>query len=143
MSSANVEWYRSLEASFVAPSNASFSTWPDSRHESSAHRQTSRLLRLALQAGKNVTITLTGGSSSAARESFAYHFGRQMAAALSPGERGGNCTIDASSSTWRCPVAGRLQQFHLQVQEQCQKNIYGFGLQSDQNNLVHRRSPQI
>jgi len=107
MSSADVEWYRSLEASFVAPSNASFSTWPDTRHESSAHRQTSRLLRLA-QAGKNVTITLTGGSSSAARESFAYHFGRQLADALSPRERGGNCMIDASSSTWRCPVAGRF-----------------------------------
>ena len=79
------------------------SHWASAYSTSVSHANTQRLLRAARCGSANVTITLTGGSSSAKIKGFAYFLAQRMATALSE-----DATEEAEcdfSSTWLCHVA--------------------------------------
>ena len=105
----SARWWDSLNASFTAR-NRHPREWAGCFNESSSHANTERLLWAARHRGKNVTISLTGGSSSARINGFAWAFGRTLATALSHNGSLPTCTFEALTKIWLCSVGGRSDQ---------------------------------
>jgi len=118
----NVSWMAELEAEYrtwalmsqLSVSGGASQPLVDrkSHWSSPARPHTAELMRAALL-GRNITITLTGGSSSGAIHGFAYHCGQQLAAVLTAARaKAGSatlaapCTLGESPPIWRCPVGG-------------------------------------